>query len=146
MYKKLLTNNLLILSWFCLPETAQAIEGIIGTCYEKFMKTESYAQFADRHHQGSILEAFQAYRQEKTTFLDENGNLKEELIGMEGLARYAEESHEGDIEKAYYRAAFILEPPLLQQLGWEKPGDPHQYPMGINWGNLEHLLKNNNLL
>ena len=60
------------------------------------------------------------YREERLRILNEKGEIREEYIGMEGYARFAEEYYAGYMEKAYINVSSVLEKSEKGRLGWQK--------------------------
>ena len=62
--------------------------------------------------------SFFEYKNIRSRFLDETGNLKKELIGKDGQALYAEKYHEGHMLKADNDAINVLDQTDVDTLEW----------------------------
>ena len=62
------------------------------------------------------------FRKLRSLILDENGNVREEFVGMEGYARFADQEFSGDMNEAYFNISSVLggvSSGLMKRLGWQ---------------------------
>ena len=111
---------------------------------EEYKGMSGYARYAEKYHGKAMQKAFQnvsavlesslfeqlgwqayqgsteGFSKERGQILDSDESVKEEYRGMSGYARYAEEYHGENMEKAFKNASAVLESSLFEQLGWQQ--------------------------
>ena len=114
-----------------------------GNLREEFLGMEGYVAFAGQYHDSKMQQAFlnisavlskremdeldwQAFqgtiaefRTTRSRIMDETGNLREEFLGMEGYAAFAEEYHESRMQQAFTNISTILSKREMDELGWQ---------------------------
>ena len=114
-----------------------------GELREEFIGPEGYARYTKEHHNSQMHRAFQNvsavlskvemkkldwqnyqgtvsdFREERNRILNEQGTLREELIGLEGYARYAEEHHNSQMLKTFINVSAVLSKVEMKKLGWQ---------------------------
>ena len=128
-----------------------------GNFREEFIGMEGYASFAEEYYESKMLKAFTnasavlskkemdeldwkvfrgivaEYRVTKNRIMDENGNLREEFLGMEGYAAFAEKYHESRMPQAFVNTSAILSKREMDDLGWQHfQGTAHEYRVTRN--------------
>ena len=113
-----------------------------GKVKEEHRGLRGFVRYADKHYKGDLQEAYkniaaivpkhkmkqlgwEAYiekikeiQEERSKFLDEGGNIKEEFQNIESYIRYADEHHEGDMQQTYLRVSAILPEDKFKDLNW----------------------------
>ena len=62
----------------------------------------------------------QEYRITRSRIVDENGNLREEFLGMEGYAAFADKYHESRMHPAFVNISAVLSRREMDELGWQQ--------------------------
>ena len=121
-----------------------------GNVREEFVGMEGCARFADQEFSGgmnntyvnisSVLggassesmkrlgwQAFHGstedFRKLRGLILDDGGNVREEFVGMEGYARFADQEFSGDMNKTYLNISSVLggsNSRFMRKLGWQE--------------------------
>ncbi len=110
---------------------------------------ENYARYAEEYYEGDMIKTYKSvsavldkevfkklqwqeyrgsadeFKKEKAQILNENGELKSEYIGIEGLVLYAKtyyinDKGEAHIEKAYSNVSAVLDKEVFKKLQWQK--------------------------
>ena len=113
-----------------------------GNLREEYKTKEGYAVYTEKYHGKDMSKAFkhvsavlntelfeqlgwqryysssEEFRAKRTQILNENGNIKEKYITMEGLVKYATKYHGKDMLKAFINVSAILDKSVFQQLDW----------------------------
>ena len=114
-----------------------------GVLREEFIGMEGYARFAEQYFESDMRRAFlnvsvvldkalfrrlgwqafqgavSEYEALKSQILNKEGELREEFIGMEGYARFAEQYFESNMRKAFFNVSAVLDKALFRRLGWQ---------------------------
>ena len=56
---------------------------------------------------------------QETELVDKNGNLREEFLGMEGYAAFAEKHYESRMQQAFQNISAVLSKREMDELGWQ---------------------------
>ena len=80
---------------------------ILGVCYSQQISSAS-----------SCLEAVNGGLRSK--ILNDNGNVRGEYVGMEGLVRFAKQYVNGQMRKAYQNVSAVLGKSKFKKLGWKQ--------------------------
>ena len=115
-----------------------------GKLRKEFIDPEGYAQYAETHHNSQMLRAFKnvsavlskvemkelgwqqyqgtarEFREERGRLFNEQGGLKEEFIGMEGYARYAETHHDSQMLRAFINVSAVISTAEMKKLSWKQ--------------------------
>ena len=128
-----------------------------GNLREEFLGMEGYVSFAEKYHESRMHPAFvnisavlskremdelgwqgfqgtvHEYRVTRSRIVDENGNLREEFLGMEGHIAFAEQYHESRMHPAFVNISALLSKKEMDELGWQKfQGTAHEYRVTRN--------------
>ena len=103
-----------------------------GSLRGEFLGMDGYAAFAEKYYESMMHPAFintsaalskremdrlgwqgfqgtaHEYRATKNRIMDERGNLREEFLGMDGYAAFAEKIHESKMQKAFQNISAVL--------------------------------------
>ena len=114
-----------------------------GSVREEFAGMEGYAFFAEKEIEGKMQKAFQnvssvldkaeferlgwqqfqgtvpEFRAFRNKILNNNGSVREEYVGMEGYAFFAEKETEGKMQKAFQNVSSVLDKAEFERLGWQ---------------------------
>ena len=114
-----------------------------GAAREEFIGPEGYAQYAETHHGSQMQRAFsnvsavlskaemeslnwqgykgtaRQFREERSRVFNEQGGLREEFIGPEGYARYAEKHHDSQMQRAFSNVSAVLSKAEMESLNWQ---------------------------
>ena len=85
----------------------------MGGASSKLMKKLGWQEFHGRT---------EIFRKLRGLVLDESGNVREEFVGMEGCARFADQEFSGDMNKTYVNISSVLggsNSKLMKKLGWQ---------------------------
>ena len=129
-----------------------------GNLREEFLGMEGYIAFAKEYHESKMYKAFlnnsailgrskmkqlgwqvfhgtvSEYRATKNTLVDENGNLREEFLGMEGYVVFSKEYHQSKMYQAFRNTSAVLSKKEMDELGWQQfQGTAHEYHLTRNW-------------
>ena len=115
-----------------------------GGLREEFIGLEGNARYAETHHDSQMLRAFKnvsavlskaemrelgwqdyhgtvkEFQEERSRVLNEQGRLREEFIGLEGYARYAETHHDSQMQRAFQNVSVVLSKVEMKELGWQQ--------------------------
>ena len=115
-----------------------------GRLKKEFIGPEGYANYAEKHHDSKMARAFQnvsavllkvemkelgwqqyqgtvkQFREERGRLFNEQGRLRNEFIGMEGYARYAETHHDSQMARAFRNISAVLSKAEMKELGWQQ--------------------------
>ena len=105
---------------------------------------DGYADFAEKYYESRMQQAFKntsavlskremnelgwqgfkgtahEYRVTRNRIVDENGNLLEKFLGMEGYAAFAEEYHESRMQPAFINISAVFSKREMDKLGWQQ--------------------------
>ena len=111
---------------------------------EGYVGMEGYALFAEKYMDGQMPKTFRnvssvldkvefqkldwqgfqgtvsEFRVLRDKIVKENGRLREEYVGMEGYALFAEKYMDGQMQKAYQNMSAVLDKAGFADLGWKK--------------------------
>ena len=115
-----------------------------GGLREEFIGMEGYALYAETHHDSQMERAFRnvsavlskaemkelgwqtyhgavkEFQEERSRVLNEQGGLREEFIGQEGYALYAETHHDSQMQRVFMNVSAVLSKVEMKELGWQK--------------------------
>ena len=115
-----------------------------GRLREEYVGMEGYALFAEKRTEGQMQKAFInvssvldkvefqkldwqhfqgtvfEFRVLRDKIFKDNGRMKEEYIGMEGYALFAEKETEAKMKKAFQNVSSVLDKVEFQKLGWQQ--------------------------
>ena len=125
-------------------ELSRKILNANGKLKKEYIGMKGYAAFADQHYEGDMLKTYinvsavldkgemkrlgwQAFHGRTEDFfelrkklLNAKGELKEEYIGMEGYAAFADQHFQGDMQKTYLNVSVVLDKGEMKRLGWRQ--------------------------
>ena len=114
-----------------------------GKLREEFIDMAGYARYAEKHHGSQMARAFanvstvlskvemkelgwqryegsvNSFRKERGRLFSEQGELREEFIGLEGYARYAEKHHDSQMARAFQNVSVVISKAEMKKLGWQ---------------------------
>ena len=115
-----------------------------GQVRQEYIGMEGYALFAEREFSGDMQKTYinvssvlgkkemnelgwqsyqgrvSEYKELRFKILDEGGQVRQEYIGMEGYALFAEREFFGDMKKTYENVSSVLGKKEMNELGWQK--------------------------
>ena len=89
---------------------SQSLKNISAVLSKREMDELGWQEF-----DGTVLE----YRATRNRIMDGNGNLREEFLGMEGYANFAEKYYESRMHLAFVNASAFLSKREMDELGWQ---------------------------
>ena len=92
-------------------------DGKMGKAFVNVSAVSSKSEFKKfgwQQFQGTVSE----YNRLKSQIKDEDGNIKQEYKGMDGLAKLAEEYFDGNMLGAFLNVSAVLSPHEFKKLGW----------------------------
>ena len=123
--------------------TRNAILDDNGNLRKEFLGMEGYVAFAKEYYESKMQQAFMntsavlskremnnlgwqgfegtvsEYLVTRNRIMDENGDPREEFLGMEGYAAFAEMYHESRMERAFKNTSAVLSKREMDYLGWQ---------------------------
>ena len=114
-----------------------------GSVREKYVGTDAYVLFSERHVDGKMQKAFMnvsavldesefadlgwqgfqgtvaEFRALRDKILNKEGRVREEYVGRKGYARFAEQYMNGQMQKAYQNVSAGLDESEFTELGWQ---------------------------
>ena len=114
-----------------------------GSVREEYMGMDGYALFSEKETGGKMLQVFinvssvldkaeferlgwqqfqgtvPEFRAFRNKILNNNGSVREEYVGMEGYAFFAEKETEGKMQKAFQNVSSVLDKAEFERLGWQ---------------------------
>ena len=114
-----------------------------GKIREEYIGPEGYAKYAELYYDSQMQRAFinvsavlskmqmkelgwQVYRgtvisfrEERSRIFNEQGRLREEYIGPEGYAKYAELHHDSQMQRAFTNVSAVLSKAEMKKLNWK---------------------------
>ena len=103
-------------------KTYKNISSILGGSSSRLMKKLGWQEFNGRT---------EIFRKLRSLILDENGNVREKFMGMEGYVRFADQEFRGDMFKTYLNISSVLggaKSEFMQKLDWRVfPGSTEKY-------------------
>ena len=114
-----------------------------GNLKKEYIGMEGYVLFSERYYKGDMRKAFinvsavldkvqfrklgwqefhgkvSEYKVAWSWILNEEGNIKEEYIGMEGYVLFSKEYYEGDMHKALMNMSAVLSKTKFKELKWQ---------------------------
>ena len=124
-------------------ELSRKILNANGKLKKEYIGMKGYAAFADQHYEGDMRKTYlnvsavldkgemkrlgwQAFLGRTEDFfelrkklLNAKGELKEEYIGMEGYAAFADQHFQGEMQKTYINVSVVLDKGEMKRLGWQ---------------------------
>ena len=114
-----------------------------GEIKQEFIGREGYARFAKKHFRSNMTKTFvnvsavldkdlflklnwqtfqgtaREYIELRSKILNETGEIKQEFIGREGYARFAEKHSKSNMKKAFVNVSAVLDKDLFLKLNWQ---------------------------
>ena len=114
-----------------------------GSVREEYVGREGYARFAEKYVDGQMRKAFMnvsavlggskfkelgwqqfqgtvsEFRALRSKIFKDNGSVREEYVGREGYARFAEQYMNGQMLKAFINVSAVLDESEFAKLGWQ---------------------------
>ena len=114
-----------------------------GNLREEFFGMEGYAAFAGQYYESGMHPAFvntsvvlskremdelgwqhfqgdvAEYRITRNRIMDENGDFREEFLGMRGQAAFAEKYQKSRMKQSFTKASAVLSKREMDELGWQ---------------------------
>ena len=115
-----------------------------GNIKQEFVGMNGQAEFSEKHFGGNMIRAFlkvsavssksefkklewqqfqgtvQEYRDLKFLIIDEDGNIKQEFVGMNGQAEFSEKYFDGNMRKAFKNVSAVSSKSEFKKLGWQQ--------------------------
>ena len=115
-----------------------------GNIKQEYKRMEGYAKFAEEHFDGNMFLTFmnistvlsknefeklgwqsfhgfdQEYHDLKSLITDEDGNIKQEVVGMDGQAEFAQQYFGGNMRKAFLNVSAVLSKSEFKKFGWQQ--------------------------
>ena len=123
-----------------------------GKPREEYLGMDGYVLFAETHYDGDMKKAFQnvsvvlsksefkklgwqafhgsteEFKDLREKVLDESGEPREEYLGMDGYALFAETHYVGYMQKAFQNVSSVLSKSEFKKLGWQQfHGSPEEF-------------------